>query len=143
MRRLTPNAITINIDGEDVRMATSKEENDTMNMLMASQMRHLINSMMAKYKQKEAVLTPKELSDLAKAARDVASFSQEVYSGGTDVSEKSKHDVGAKEPADSHLDFSKLTNVTPTHDIQRGNEPNGPNPGGPREGLQGEEAGQG
>ncbi len=49
-------------------------------------MRNLIQEQIKKYKDGDSTLTPKELADLAKAARDTAAFSAEVFEGKPDLS---------------------------------------------------------
>jgi hypothetical protein len=50
-----------------------------MNMIMASQMRAMIQKAMEDYRNDEVKLTPREIRDLAGAAKDIATFSAEVY----------------------------------------------------------------
>lgn len=76
---LTPNSIVVAVDGEDVRVAVSKDENQIQNMILASQMRHIFQQNLKKYKDMETHMTPREMKDLADTAAAIARFSGEVY----------------------------------------------------------------
>lgn len=118
IKRLTPNSVDVKIDGSEVRVAFSKDENAILNMIMASQMRAMIQAAIKSYKDKDAVLSPKEIADLAKAAKDVASFSAEIYSGAGEINKDEKEDKKAGGILD--VNFTSLTNVTPKKDdVQR------------------------
>lgn len=79
IRKLVPNAIVVPLDGRDVIVPTDKAENARMNMLAASVMRSLLMENIRQYKEREVTLTPKELSDLARAMKDINSASLEIY----------------------------------------------------------------
>jgi hypothetical protein len=81
LQRMTPNSIDVPVDGSIVRVACDKKENAILNMIMASQIRHLLQEQIKKYKDADQTLTPKELNDLTAAARNIATFSGEVYGG--------------------------------------------------------------
>lgn len=106
--RLTPNAIDVSIDGEDVRVPTTKSENAVMNQILAAQMRNIFQRQIKSYKDDEAKMTPKELSELARAARDIAAFSTEVYAANETI-EPPKEKSSPID--DDPLDFSKLGKV--------------------------------
>jgi hypothetical protein len=67
-------------DGEVMLVPISAEDNITSNKILASKMRRLIEDNMKSYSGK--IMTPKELKELAEAARSVAEFSGEVYKQG-------------------------------------------------------------
>lgn len=79
IRKLVPNAIVVPLDGRDVIVPTDKAENARMNMLAASVMRSLLLENIKQYKEREVTLTPKELSDLARAMKDINAASLEIY----------------------------------------------------------------
>src|SRR5258708_7500375 len=69
-----------NKDGSVVAVPLTAEDNSNANKILASQVRNLIQKTIEKYN--EATLTPKELKDLASAAKELADFSGEVYKSG-------------------------------------------------------------
>jgi hypothetical protein len=99
LAQLTPNAFIVPINGTDVTVAANKEENTILNMLLASRMRAVIQKTMEDYKDDEVKFTPKELRDLAAAARDVAAFSAEVYASAEPLGKTEK-------PAEQENDLS-------------------------------------
>jgi hypothetical protein len=103
---LTPHSITVTVDGHDVRVATNESENRIMNQVLASQVRYLLQQSIKKFNDMEAPLTPKELRDLAEAAKAAATFSAEVYSKGDGI------DPGKEEkPIESDDDEPDLSNL--------------------------------
>lgn len=76
-----------------------------MNTVLAAQMRALIQEMIKKYKDGDSTLTPKELNDLASAAKNTAAFSNEVYAGLTELPKPAEQ---ASTPSSDEPDFSKL-----------------------------------
>jgi predicted DNA-binding transcriptional regulator YafY len=54
-------------------------------MVMAAQIRNLIQRTLKAYKDKEIMPTPKELKEIAEAARNAAEFSGEIYKGADEV----------------------------------------------------------
>lgn len=80
VNQLTPNAIEITIDKKALRVASSKEENNIMNMIVMAQMRHMIQNHIKRYEDEERLLTPKEVKDMADAVKAMAAASQEIYS---------------------------------------------------------------
>src|SRR5207342_2062899 len=83
----------------------SAEANATLNKIMASQMRALIQKSMEKFADADH-MTPKELKELTEAARNVAEFSGEVYKAGEEINEPGEKKV---EPTNEDvIDFSNL-----------------------------------
>lgn len=74
-------------DGTIVFVPNGPDENKRSNMVLASQVRNLIQENIKMYKQAEARLSPKELKDLADAAAAIAKFSAEVYSNAEPIRE--------------------------------------------------------
>ena len=113
LSKLIGNSIVVkdSDESEGIVVPMGAEENRMANMLLAAQMRQLIRDAMKKYKEKEALLTPKELKDLAETAKTVAEFSGTVYSGGAfEVSTK----TGPETPPDEFkADFSGIKRVDP------------------------------
>jgi hypothetical protein len=108
IERLTPNAITVRVNGEDVRVATSREEDQIMNMFLAARIRNVLNKTMDDYKNDEVKLTPKEIRDLAAAARDIATFSAEVYAAAEPIKDSPKP---TEAPDATEINFETLHNV--------------------------------
>jgi hypothetical protein len=104
--QLLPNSVSIKIDGEDVRVATDRHENAIMNMILASQLRSKLQTQMKSYTEDEVKLTPREMRDLAAAARDIASFSAEVYGSTEGIGTEKQEKTVEK---DDSMDFSALT----------------------------------
>lgn len=100
---LVPNSFEVSINGREVRIAASKEENTILNMITAGQMRALLQEHVKKYQDTESTLTPKELRDLAAAARDIATFSAEVY-----VSSEPMVAVASSKEPESDIDFEAI-----------------------------------
>ncbi len=122
LKKLTPNAVDTVIDGQNIRVATNKSENAIMNMIVAAQMRNLMQETIKKYKDDDVKLMPKELADLAKAARDIAQFSAEIYIGVEDIAPQEPKRVDPSAPDNEAPDFSVMT---------KPNEKAGANPQGP------------
>lgn len=109
IERLTPNAVTITVKGEELRVATDASENSIMNMIMASQMRSMIQKAMEDYRNDEVKLTPKEIRDLAGAAKDIATFSAEVYAAAEPITQAPKPTEAPTDVTD--INFESLHNV--------------------------------
>ena len=93
-----------NKDGSIVAVPLTAEDNSNANKILASQVRNLIQKTIEKYN--EATLTPKELKDLASAAKELADFSGEVYkSGDLNPNDTEKK---AEKVDDSSVSFDKL-----------------------------------
>lgn len=92
-------------DGTKLMVPVSAEANATLNKIMASQMRALIQKSMEKFADQDH-MTPKELKELTEAARNVAEFSGEVYKAGEEINEPGEKKV---DPIVTDVaDFSKL-----------------------------------
>ena len=85
LAELTPRSIAVNIDGQEIRVATTKEENRIANMIVASQMRCILQDSIKRYREMDTHMTPKELRDLAESAAAIARFSGEVYESAEQV----------------------------------------------------------
>lgn len=79
LARLVPKATDITVDGHVITVAANKEENSILNMVLAAQMRTMLQEALKDYKDKGMLPTPKELRDLIEAGARVAEFSGEVY----------------------------------------------------------------
>lgn len=66
-------------DGGIVIVPSEKSGNRVANMILAAQIRTMIQKSIATYQEKEMLPTPKDLKDLASAARELHVFSSEVY----------------------------------------------------------------
>lgn len=105
LARLVDSIEIKNADGSTTLVPVSKADNDTANKILASQMRSLLQKSIVKFGDL-ALMTPKELKELAEAARSVAEFSGEVYKSGDSIEDGSEKPV---EPITTEaLDFSKL-----------------------------------
>jgi hypothetical protein len=117
--RLTPNAITILIKGEEIVVPSNRDENTIMSMVLASQVRTLLQASIKKYKDDDTTLTPKELRDLAGAARDIATFAAEVYAAAEPISQAPKP---TEAPDVTDISFESLHN---TPEVQTGDPETG------------------
>lgn len=104
VNQLTPNAIEVTINKKSLRVASSKEENNMMNMIVMAQMRHMIQSQLKQYDDAEIRLTPKEIKDLADAIKSMAGASQEIYAL-QDKSSSPRNEI----PADKDMPLGSLT----------------------------------
>ena len=78
LARIMPHEM-VNVDGHDVRVPNGKEENITANKLLACSARSLLEDQIKRYRDEGLRITPKELRDLAEAAKSIADFSATVY----------------------------------------------------------------
>lgn len=105
LARLVESIEIKNPDGTITQVPVTKEDNDNLNKILASQMRDLIQKSIHKFAGQDH-MTPKELKELTEAARNVAEFSGEVYKAGESLDE---NNVKRVDPIVSEvLDFSKL-----------------------------------
>lgn len=106
---LTPNSFTISVDGESVKVASDKTENAIMNMFLASRMRHVLEQHLDEYKKGEKLMSPRELRDLAGAARDIAAFSAEVYAANEPIAPAQEKPVEQS----TDVNFDILSEIKP------------------------------
>lgn len=105
LARLVDSIEIKNSDGSTTMVPVSAEDNATANKILASQMRNLIQKSIVKFGDL-ALMTPKELKELAEAARNVAELSGEVYKSGESIGDGNEKTI---EPAVTDiLDFSRL-----------------------------------
>jgi hypothetical protein len=114
---LTPNSFVVSIAGEQVKVASDKFENAIMNMFLASRLRHVLEEHLDQYKRDEKFMSPKELRDLAGAARDIAAFSAEVYAANEPLAPAQEKPVEQS----TDVNFDILSDIKP-------NEPTGEDP---------------
>lgn len=81
LARLMPNSELVTIDGKEIRVAMDKTENTVHNMVLAAQMRSLLQEQIKKYQEDDIKFTPKEIKELTEAAKNIAQFSGEIYQG--------------------------------------------------------------
>ena len=122
IKSLTPCSLDISVDGQIIRVATERHENAIMNMIMACQMRALLQKQVKNYYDEELKMTPKELSDLTAAARNIASFSGEVYGAADPINKSTK--PSEQKVAEEGVDFTKLTQK-PAIDVKVEPKPEG------------------
>lgn len=88
-----PKSFTISHAGESVMVPHDAYENALLNMFLAARLRATLEHHMNEYKKDEKILSPKELRDLAGAARDIAAFSAEVYNANEPIANPSPTQV--------------------------------------------------
>lgn len=118
LARLVPNSISVTMDGTEVRVATDKGENAILNMVMAGQMRAMLQEQMKRYKEEDRLMTPKELKELSEAAANISKFSGEIYNSSSPIEPAVDDGEKKAEKADSidDIDFGKMSkpiDVTP------------------------------
>lgn len=96
LRAIVGESIQVRGDGENsLIVPLTADGNKMANMVMAAKMRLIMDGSLKKYTEQDALLTPKEIKDLADAAKSIASFSAEVYQGGdTNSGRKAPKDDG-------------------------------------------------
>ena len=108
--RLTPNALVIQVDGQEVRVPTDKKEVMIMNMVVAHQVRQIFQATLKEYRDKEAVPTPKELRDIISGGKELVELMNAAYgsAGGIEspITEQPALDQQSSEP---EVDFSKMS----------------------------------
>lgn len=107
---LIGNAISVQeADGKTLIIPSDKSGNRVANMILAAQIRTLIQTSITTYKEKDMLPTPKDLKDLAEAAKSLHQFSGEVYKedDGTPLEQKTKAQKVIKVDAADDVDFSK------------------------------------
>lgn len=100
LAKLTPGAITVKIDSEEVRVATTPEENTLMNAILVSQGRAFIQRELKKYREIESTLLPKEIKDLIASMKDIIDASETVH--------RSPLAIGNEKPATKQAESSSL-----------------------------------
>lgn len=109
---LAPKSIVVSVNGEEVMVPQDKHENAVLNFFLAARMRKVFENHLDMYKQDELKMSPKEIRDLAAAARDIAAFSAEIYAANEPIEtggEKKAQEVETEDiPFD---DLSKLPEV--------------------------------
>lgn len=108
---LMPSSIVVKTDdGGELRVAMNKDENNIMSMILAAQLRAMIQRTIKTYEEKEAIPSPRELRDLAAAVKEINESSGAIY----DRMEPLPTEKQALPPAqDDDADFSKLTVMDP------------------------------
>lgn len=109
LARIIGSSVMVKTEGGDVLVPTGPSENKIANMILASQMRHMIQAALKTYSDKQATLTPKEIKDMADAAKAVASFSAEVYATADGLVEKDNDPKVVSEEKPEEVSFENLT----------------------------------
>jgi|SRR6478736_6250178 len=92
-------------NGDTLIIPADRAGNRVANMILAAQIRSLIQGSIKTYKEKEMLPTPKDLKDLAEAAKSLNQFSGEVYKDdetplATQTSKRKVIKVGAADDID-------------------------------------------
>lgn len=134
LSNLVPDSFVLTINESEIRIAANKHENAILSMISAGQMRALLDEQIKKYRDRDMILQPREMRDLAAAARDIAAFSAEVYGA-------SEGFDGAPKPDEKKVVETNFENI-----IKDQNEPAETTPvtpsAGPDPVVQGEAAGE-
>jgi lipopolysaccharide export LptBFGC system permease protein LptF len=77
---LIGNSVSIQLaDGSTVLVPVDRQGNRIANMVVAAEVRHLLQNSIKTYRDKDMLPTPKDLKDLAEAAKSLSQFSGEIY----------------------------------------------------------------
>jgi len=120
LANLVPNALRVMVDGNEVFVASNREENSMLNMVVAARMRLILETTLKSYKEKDVVMTPKELKDFTEAAKNIAEFSDAIYAGTdpiTDAQDGGPKNVTASDP-DTEINFDNLKKPNANQDVQ-------------------------
>lgn len=125
LANLVPNAFKVDIDGNEVFVASNREENSMLNMVVAARMRALLETTLKKYKEKDVVMSPKELKDFTDAAKNIAEFSDVIYAGSDPLTDKGPE--GPKNVTGSDtieaINFDSLKKPNANQDLQSNKPP--------------------
>lgn len=94
------------VDGTILNVPVGQEDNATANKILITQVRSMVTDAIKTYREKGAVLTPKDLRELAGAARDVADSSNEIYKQGDLPDPSGQPNEKKLEPLADIIDFS-------------------------------------
>jgi len=97
-------------NGDTLIIPSDKAGNRVANMILAAQIRSLIQGSIKTYKEKEMLPTPKDLKDLAEAAKSLNQFSGEVYKDddGTPLQQETAKKKVIKVDAAEDVDFGSI-----------------------------------
>jgi hypothetical protein len=113
LQDLIGNSVSVTLDdGTIVLIPADKNGNRIANMVVAAEVRHIIQKSIKTYRDKDMLPTPKDLKDLAEAAKSLANFSGEIYKeddGG--LNEKPK--VAERVKPSEDVDFDSALEVKP------------------------------
>lgn len=138
LNMLTPNAVKMTVGGSEIRVASNKDENAVMNMIVVSQMRNLIQENIKKYKEQDIQLTPKELKELADAAKSIADFSLNVYKDAEPLKDRDAKGV-KKDPTDVNaISFDAIATVETPAGVQAAGTEGESKPSGENNGVDGD-----
>lgn len=79
MARLTPDSVDVPINGKIVRVPANKEENTTMNAVMISQGRVMIQEAIKKWQDIDETPDPRQLKDIIFAMHKLVEASNVIY----------------------------------------------------------------
>lgn len=79
INRLTPDAVDVIINGREIRVAANSGENTTLNAIMISQGRDLIQRTIKAYEDMDETPDPRQLGSIVKAMRDLVEASNVIY----------------------------------------------------------------
>jgi hypothetical protein len=90
-RAMMPNAVIIStVDGQELTVPSNKEENSFANQVVIAQIRQQINRNLKLYREREELMTPKELKDMAEAAAVLIKSSAEIYQNADPLQNKTE-----------------------------------------------------
>lgn len=77
---LVPNSVSIKLpDESSVIVPTDKIGNKIANMVVAAQIRAMLQKSISRYNEQDMLPTPKDLRDLAEAGKSLSQFSKEIF----------------------------------------------------------------
>lgn len=120
---LTPNAIKTNVDGREVVVASNKDENDALNMIMISMGRTLIQEALKRWKEDEQTPSPKELKDIITSMKELAESSKAIYEGSEPLDGKGKAEKPAEKTGNDSIDTISFESITKTPEVDKNDDP--------------------
>lgn len=121
IKRLTPDSVEVNINGRDIRVASSKGENTTLNAIVVAQGRDLIQRSIKAYEDADEVPSARELLYILQAMQSMVATSDVVYPNQDQVLTRGEKAVESAEPEVDFHDLHKPPEIVP--DGNPGNPP--------------------
>jgi hypothetical protein len=105
-------------DNLDVSVPTSSDANKALNCLLVSQMRHMMHENLKLIRDREAIITPREMKDLIDAMAALTKASSDAYETLESLDDASPKDVTPDKDEAIDTDFTTLTTTKdgPPHD---------------------------
>lgn len=112
LTKLTPNAIIVSDGEEKVRLPGTKEEAELLNNFVSSKMRNILLDQMKRYKDGDVQFTPKEIKDLAEAAKGIRELTKDMIFPNDALADSPRAmKEAAEQKTEGDVDFSKIAEI--------------------------------